>query len=191
MEAVMKRILAGLLVIFWSVGFAAADDIADKANAAEALAANGKYVEALDALDAAATAVWDKTPLSFRRTLWVAEPPGGFGAYNPRETNVYDSGADMILYAEPIGFGWQKSGDIWKTDIAVDLTIKEKDGKVLFSQKDFQKLVIASRVRNREFMARFTYTLTGIASGEYSAETTLRDAVSGKSGMFALPFVIK
>ena len=187
----MIRILAAILGALWLGGTAVAGDVADKATAAEGLVADGKFTEALAALDDAASAVWDEAPLTFRRVLWVAEPPGGFGAYNPRETNEYASGDDMIVYSEPIGFGWAKAGDVWKTNLAADLVIKTKAGDVLFTQKDFQKLEVSSRVRNHEFMARFTYTLTGIAKGEYSAETTLRDTVSGKTGSFELPFVIK
>ncbi len=67
---------------------------------------------------------------------------------------------------------------------------ERRSGEVLLKKSDFQKLQLGSRVRNREFMARFTYTLTGIPAGEYICETTLRDAVTGKSGTFALPFVI-
>jgi len=40
-------------------------------------------------------------------------------------------------------------------------------------------------------MTRFTFTLTGLPVGPYTLETTLRDAISSKSGSFTLPFVIK
>lgn len=187
----MLRILAGVLVVALSVGSAAADELSDKTKAAEDLAAAGKFLEAMDALDDAATLIWDRAPLTFRRALWVAEPPAGFGAYNPRETDAYAAGDEMIAYVEPVGFGWRKSGDTWQTDLAADVSIKDKDGKEIFAQKDFQKLALSSRVRNREFMTRFTFTLTGLPAGDYTLETTLRDAVSSKSGSFTLPFVIK
>ena len=186
----MLRLMTWLVALVVLTGTAAAQDITDKAKEAEALAASGKFVEAIAALDQAATALWEKAPLSFRRALWVAEPPQGFGAYNPRETNVYAAGDSMIAYVEPFGFGWKKAGDVWRTDIIADLVIKSKKGEVLLRKPDFQKLQLGSRVRNREFMTRFTYTLTGIPPGEYVCETTLRDAVTGKSGTFALPFVI-
>lgn len=186
----MLRLTTWLIAAIVMTGTAMAQDVTNKAKEAEALAASGKYVEAIAALDQAATALWDKAPLSFRRALWVAEPPQGFGAYNPRETNVYAAGDGMIAYVEPVGFGWKKTGDVWRTDMVADLTIKSKQGEVLLRKTDFQKLQLGSRVRNREFMTRFTYTLTGIPPGEYIAETTLRDLVTGKSGTFALPFVI-
>lgn len=187
----MTRLIGAFVAAVFLVGPAAAQGIAEKARQAETLAGQGKYVEAIAALDEAATLLWDKAPLTFRRALWVAEPPSGFGAYSARETNVYAPGADMIVYAEPVGFGWRKSGDIWRTDLITDLVLKSKDGKVLYQKIELQRLQIGSRVRNREFMARFTYTFTGIAAGEYLAQTTLRDAVTGKKGTFTLPFVVQ
>jgi len=187
----MFRVICGLVAVIIATGSAAAQDVTAKASEAEALARAGKFIEAMAALDEAAYAVWEKAPLSFRRALWVAEPPGGFGLYNPREDNVFDAGAEMIAYVEPVGFGWRKSGDVWTTDLVADLVVKSKDGKVLASQSDFQQLQITSRVRNREFMARFTYTFTGIPAGEYAVETVLRDKVSGKSGTFTLPITVR
>jgi len=190
-ESEMYRLLASSLVSALLLGPAAAGEIADKAGEAEELAAAGDFLPALALLDEAADSLWSDSPLVFRRVIWVAEPPLGFGAYSPREGNEFASGDEMIIYAEPVGFGWQRSGDIWRTGIATDLIVKDAGGEVLFEQEDFQKLEIASRVRNREFMATFTYTFSGIPPGEYSVETTLRDTVTGKSGTLSLPFVIR
>lgn len=172
-------------------GGAAAQEIAAKAQEAEALLGQGKAVEAIAALEEAAGAAWDKAPLTFRRALWVAEKGSGFGVYNPREGDTFAPGTPMLVYAEPIGFGWNRSGDIWRTDLIADVTIRAKDGKQLFAQEEFQKLQLASRVRNREFMVNFTYTLSGITPGDYLLETTLRDQVTGKKGSFTLPFSVR
>jgi hypothetical protein len=184
---------AGLLVSVILSGSASAGEIRDDAAQAESLAANGKYVEAIEALDRAATSLWDKSPLSFRTALWVAEAPDRFGVYNPRKANAYIAGENMFAYAEPVGIGWRKAGDIWQTDFTADFTLKTKDGSQLFSQQDFAKSQSgesSSRLRIRELMVRFTVILTNIPAGEYMAEFTVRDAVSGKSGAFSLPFVI-
>jgi hypothetical protein len=169
----------------------AASEPGGKAREAELLAAEGKYAEALRALDEAAGALWEKSPLSFRRALWVASPPDGFGAYNPRESNIFASGASMIIYAEPVGFGWRKSGEVWQTDINIELTVKSKTGEVLLHKNDFQKLRMGSRVQNREFIATLTYTFTGIPNGEYVVDTIFHDTVTKKSGTFSLPFVVR
>jgi hypothetical protein len=53
----------------------------------------------------------------------------------------------------------------------------------LFSQQDLAKAdagTSMSRVRLRELIARFTIVLNDAPAGEYLAEFTVRDAVSGK-----------
>jgi hypothetical protein len=189
----MQRIFAALLATAILSGSSAAGEISDKAARAESLAGRGKYVEAIEALDQAAASLSDKSPLSFRTALWVAEPPDRFGVYNPRRTNAFIAGENMFAYAELVGIGWKKTGDIWQTDFTADFSLKTKDGRQIFSQQDFAKAdagTSMSRVRIRELIARFTIVLNDVPAGEYLAEFTVRDAVSGKNGTFSLPFAI-
>jgi hypothetical protein len=172
-------------------GSAAAQTLADKTKQAEAFADSGKFVDALAALDEAETLVWERMPLACRRILWVADKAAGFGIYNPRESDVYGAGADMLAYAEPIGFGWRKSGDIWHADLAADVVIRSENGTELFSKPDFGHFPIASRVRNREFQLDLKFTLSGVPAGKYVLETTLRDTIGGKKGTCRLPFTIR
>lgn len=186
-----RMIVVAATLALSGIGPAVAQTVSDDAKKAEALAADGKYAEAIAALDVAADLLWQKSPLVCRRVLWVAEKAAGFGEYNPREGNVFKSGEDMLAYAEPIGFDWRKSGDIWHTDLVADFIIRGKDGKELFRKDDFGKFDIASRARNREFMLNLSYSVTGAPAGEYIAETHLRDNVSGKQGSCDLAFTIK
>lgn len=164
---------------------------AGKAGDVDALAAQGKYVEALAALDEVAVALSEKAPLTVHRALWVAERPTGFGAYIPRQNNVFASGVKMIIYAEPVGLGWRKNGEFWETEAAIDVLVKGKDGAVLQRAPDFTNLRTSSRVRNREMMAQLTYSFTGIPVGEYVVESIMRDKVSGKTASFSLPLVVR
>ena len=170
---------------------AAAAESAGKAGDVDALAAQGKYTEALAALDEAAVALSEKAPLTVHRALWVAEPPTGFGGYIPRQNNVFASGVKMIIYAEPVGLGWRKNGEFWETEAAIDVLVKGKDGTVLQRAPDFTNLRTSSRVRNREMMAQLTYSFTGIPVGEYVVESIMRDKVSGKTASFSLPLVVR
>jgi len=185
------RLLASLGVAACAIGPVAAQTVSDKAKEAEDLAAQGKFADALVALDDAVSLLWDKAPLECRRVLWVAEEAPGFGEYKPRETNVFSSGEALLAYAEPIGFGWRKSGDLWHAEMAADVIIRSKDGAELHRQDDFGRFPIASRVRNREFFLNLTFKLSGIPTGDYIVETVLRDTVTGKKGACALPFTIR
>jgi hypothetical protein len=168
-----------------------AQDISTRTKEAAAFAEQGKFVEAFGALDEAEAAIWDRMPLTIQRALWVADSPTGFGLYTPRPDNIFDAGAPMHIYAEPIGFGRRKSGDLWHAELRADLVLKKRDGAELVRQPDFQKLGFASWVRNREFMTTFTYTFDNIPKGEYQVDTKLRDAVTGKAVAFSLPFVVR
>jgi hypothetical protein len=107
----MQRIFAGVLVAAILAASASAGGIADRAAQAESLAAEGKFVAAFEALDEAVTLLWNKSPLSFRKFLWVDHDPRGFGAYVPRPSNVYKAGDKMIAYAEPVGYDWKSFGE--------------------------------------------------------------------------------
>jgi len=174
-----------------TVAAALMQDISTMLKEAAALAERGKFVEAFGALNEAETAIWDRMPLTIQRALWVADNPTGFGVYTPRPDNVFDAGAPMRIYAEPIGFGWSKSGDLWHVELRADLVLRKHDGTELFRHADFQKLALASWARNREFMTTFTYTFSGLPKGEYLVDTTLQDAVTGKAVTFSLPFVVR
>lgn len=165
-------------------------EIADAGSKAEALAAQGKYLEALDALSTASDTIWQKSPIVFRKTLFVASDPGGYGIFDLRESNVFKPGEQLLVYAEPVGFGYGKDGALSVIDLSLDFEIRGKDGKVLGSQKAFSASTLRSRVQNREFMLKVVYTLNGAPAGDYEVTTTVNDKVSGKSGSFTLPFTL-
>ncbi len=185
--------LIGFIV---SIVFAAttptfAQDVPARLKQAEALIQQNKLTEAMAALDEASALLWERAPLTFRKALWVVSKPQGFGVYSVREDNVFAQSAPMIAYAEPIGFGWRRDGELWRTDLAVDIVVKDPAGKEIGRQDNFGRLQIVSRVRNREFMSDFTYTLRGLPAGNYQLETRMRDQVSSKTGSFTLPFTVK
>jgi hypothetical protein len=169
----------------------AAPPVAETESDVQALVAQGKFEDAIAALDETAAALWEKAPLTFRRALWVAAQPEGYGAYKPRENEIFASGAKMIAYAEPLGFGWRKKGDIFEMDVAIDVQVMRKDGEVVFRKDNFQVLRVGSRVKNREFMTHLGFTFSGIPAGEYIVETVMRDKIGGKAGAFTLPFIIR
>ncbi|CAN5217907.1 hypothetical protein BH10PSE7_BH10PSE7_04540 [soil metagenome] len=169
---------------------AAAGEIADAGAKAEALAAQGKYLDALDTLSSASDAIWQKSPLVFRKALFVAADPAGYGMFDLRENAIFKQGEPLLVYAEPVGFGYGKDGALSTINLSLDFEIKNKDGKVLGSQKEFSNASLRSRVQNREFMLKVVYTLNGAPAGDYEVTTTVNDKVSGKSGSFTLPFTI-
>ncbi len=158
--------------------------------AANAQSAAAGQLKALDAAREAYIQQWLKTPLIVRNATFVSGRSGGFGKYTPRANNEFKSGEDMLVYAEPVGFGWGKTATGYSIDFIVDFTISTSDGKILAGRKAFQKLGLQSRVRNTEFFISLTYTFTGIPVGDYVITTTLNDIHRGETASFDLPIRI-
>ena len=148
-------------------------------------------LQEIDRRYAALVEAWEKTPLTVRRALFVADHPHGFGLYQERASNVFKPGEALVAYAEPVGFGAKDAGSgLVEFGFAVDFLIKSPDGQILTGQQDFARLTQQSHVRNLEFMLVLTLNVTGAPPGDYVVEYKLRDVSGDKSTSFELPFKI-
>ena len=144
-------------------------------------------VKAEKAVDAA----WSQSPLRFRQAFFVSETPTGFGIYKQRPDAPFKVGDKLIVYAEPVGYGWKPNDDGTATfGFDVDVAVKSPDGKVLFNQANFSHLALTSHARNHEFMLALTLDLSGADPGQYVLEYTTRDIASDKSAVISLPFTL-
>lgn len=153
-------------------------------------AANAQSLADIERTEAAVVEAWERAPLAFRRTLFVTEADG-FGVYKERANAVFGSGEPLLIYAEPVGYAWKDNGDgTFSIGFNVDLLLKTTGGKIVAGQENFQKLVLVSRARNREFMLTLKLNLTGAPAGDYVVEYRTRDAFGDKSAIISLPFTI-
>lgn len=179
--------LAGLLI----TGAAWAGEAQDIAGRAESEAASGKHVEAIASMREAMLAVWDKAPLTFVQSFPVSKRATGFGVYEKRPDGPYKNDEPLLIYVEPVGYGWKKDGDIYNSEIAADFAVRDAAGKVLGGQKDFGNFKLSSHARNSEYYVNLRYNFTGLAAGSYVIVTTFRDIVSGKSASFETNFEVQ
>lgn len=165
---------------------AAAGPIADKAAEVETLLAAGDDVGAIAAARDLFASTWDATTgLSIGETVLLAEPASGYGIYNPRPNDTYKLGEPVLIYAEPMGFGYGSPGEgLYSIGFFVDLKVMTEMGEILGDLQNLTELDLTSRYPNREFQANLTYNLEGIAPGRYILQTTLRDKNSAKIGSF-------
>ncbi len=189
----MKALFVAIAAAIFMLTSAAvkAGEIADAAGSAEQLLDQGKFDEAMKALDTVQDMIWRQAPLSIRKAVFVSTDPQGFGIYTERPNNEYRSGEPLIIYAEPFGFGYGRDGDLFVIDLGLDFVIKASDGSVLAEQKDFGSLTLKSRVPNREFMAKLNYDFSGLKPGDYEVLTRIKDKNSDKVAEFSMPFKIK
>lgn len=184
----------GLLVLGAGLAFstveATAGAVVDAANKAEALASEGKNAEALAAIEDAREAIWSQVPMSFGKVLFVASDPQGFGIYDIRDNSSFKLKDPLVIYFEPMGFGYGHDGDINIIDMKLDFEITSMAGESLHKQQGFANLTLRSRVANKEFMGKITYDFSGLPLGEYVVITTVNDLNSPKSASFSMPFTM-
>ncbi|MES2432753.1 MAG: hypothetical protein V4586_02885 [Pseudomonadota bacterium] len=163
-----------------------AGPIVDKATEIEALLAANNPTAALEAASNLSTEVWDSGPdITIRAAALVDAPVTMLGIYNPRQDDKYQIGAPILIYAEPVGYGFGAAGEgLYSFGFIVDLKVMTEAGEVLGELPSVANLDVTSRAQNREFPANLTYTLTGLVPGRYVLETTLRDKNSQKAGSF-------
>lgn len=186
----MKTYLFAAALIALQASAANAGDIADAAQKAETAFEAGNYASAMTSLNGARDVVWAASPLTINKAILVASDPQGYGIYDIRDNNQYKSGEPIVIYTEPSGFGYGRDGEIYLLKMALDFEIKNSSGESLATQKDFAKWELRSRIPNKEFMGKITYTFSGVEPGDYVVETHIRDQNSDKTVTFSTPFKI-
>lgn len=164
------------------------------AGIALAAPAQAQSLEAIAAAEEAVYTAWEATPLTFREALFVSSDEAEFGSYDARPDAVFAPGEPIIVYAEPVGFGWIEEGTGedagYRFGFDIDLRILSPEGTVLLAQPDFMAVEETSRARTRDFLLMMTLDLSGAEPGNYRLEYTVRDIASEKSAPIALDFSI-
>jgi hypothetical protein len=162
----------------------------DAATQAEAALASGDPKKAYAAMGETLDTVWNEIPLTIQKALFTAADPQGFGIYDLRDSNEFKSSQPLVIYSEPVGYGYGRDGDLYTINMDLDFVVKTAEGEELGGQKSFSQWQLKSRVPNREFMGKLTYTLDGIEPGDYIITTTVRDQNSDETTSFDMPFKI-
>jgi hypothetical protein len=163
---------------------AIAGEISDAAIQAESLFEAGNHSKAFAALNKARELVWDAAPLTINKAVLVASDPQGFGIYDIRDDNRYRANEDIVIYTEPSGFAYGRDGDLYVIGMTLDFEVKSTNGESLASQENFAAWQLRSRVPNKEFMGKITYSFADIQPGDYIVDTRIRDLNSDKVTSF-------
>jgi hypothetical protein len=154
-------------------------------------AAMDKAIEDINAARAATAEALNSAPLGFRHILFVSEIPEGFADYQPRADNIFKPDEPLIVYTEPIGVSWTKSGDEVSSKLVVDFEILLPEGKIIAGHRGFGEFALSAREPPLDFMTQFKIDVTGAPAGAYILGLTMHDTNSGKSTTKDLPFEIR
>ena len=142
--------------------------------------------EAWSTLDTA----WDAAPLTFATATFVKGDVEGYGRYTPRADASFAPGEPMVVYTEPVGFGYDRVEDGYKVDLVADFEVLNASGQVLASQTGFADLGVTARKRVHEFHTTLKFAFEGLRAGDYTLAIALRDRASDKSATLTLPFSV-
>lgn len=167
--------------------------VAAAALAATLMLASPAWAQSLEALDAAQAqvdSVWEQTPLTFRKALF-ADKIDAFGVYEPKQGAVFSPGEQIVVYAEPVGYGYQSNDDgTYSFGFDFDLVVKTEDGQIMGGQEKFARTELKSRVQNKEFLVTLTLSLDGAPAGNYVLEYLAHDIASDETATISLPFTL-
>lgn len=182
--------LSLVLSVFCSTTVMAGSIVSDVKHAIE-LSKNGNSAESMSVMRDVTADLWLQSPLAFTEALFVTGDAPLYGAFEPRNSNVFKEGEPVFVYAEPIGYGWRQNGDYFETDLGVDAALLSPEGTVLWSQKSFGNFDLTSRKRFMEYMMNLELDITGLPAGSFVLEYTVTDRIGGNSAVISLPFVRK
>lgn len=177
------------ILVACGASYAAAGPVVDAAARAEALQAEGKTVEALDALNEAVDSIWTQGPLAFRKVVLV-ESTAPSGAYVERTDRTFRPDDKLVVHVEPVGYGYGGSGSGARIGFTGDLALENATGQILTEAKDLFSVSVDSAAGRREFDMTLSFQVPYVRPGEYIARFTIRDQNSDKTGSFDVPFTV-
>lgn len=177
------RFLSLLLVLIFSIGTKAMPESSVEATLQNASSAysSGKYTESIKLIEEALDEVRLKAPLTIENFYPVRREAPYFGSFGPRANTIYESNEVLYFYLEPKNIVFVKKGETYIGGFFLDLRFKDDKGEVLLEQKKFLDAEFNSRNPIHDLYANITLNLTGVSSGIYRAEFTVRDLNSNKS----------
>lgn len=165
-----------------------AGPVVDAATEAESLHAEGRTVEALDALEGAVDTLWERSPLAFR-TVEVVETADD-GSRTPRADSTFRPDDTLTVFVEPVGYGYGPADADSTIAFTIGLVIENTTGQVLVDAPDAFSVAAPSAQGNRNFGMTLSVVVPFIRPGDYKAVFSVADRNSDKTATFEIPLTI-
>ncbi len=147
--------------------------------------------DALDDAGAAYMTAWEAAPLSVRKALFVSAPADGFGVYSERADGAFAAGEPILIYVEPVGYGFTAEDGMNSFGTAIDVRILTAEDEEIFAQTDFLTIASESAEKPTEFFGNLSLEMSGLPAGAYVLELTLKDMASDETAPVTLPFEVE
>ncbi len=155
--------------------------------------ANNSQLAELQAAKQQFLAVWNNTAFTSQFDVFVAEGShSGYGIYREHvPANVFRPGETIVLYMEPVAFGYQPVTDednvnntatLYRINMTADYIISDSAGTVLATIEDIPAGEIISHNKNTEFSLTLTLSQEEpFPVGDYMITYVVHDGVTGQS----------
>lgn len=130
---------------------------------------------------------WNQSEFHSAFDTYIVEGTAmGYGAYVPRESNVFSPGEAIVLYVEPVGFTHlpfaEDNRTVYLMNFTADISIRSGNQTELQSITDIPVTTVVSFRPNTELFLELTLNQeTAFPDGEYMISYTITDEPSGES----------
>ena len=130
-----------------------------------------------------------RAPLDVHDGQVLEDYPQNLGIYRPAKASMVFT-PTLILYLEVDNHGFRKRPEGFELDLYTDVFIQDGDGEKLGGKEKFGTHQLLSRVPYRTTHMVLEVGIQGLPPGQYQAQVTVHDAVSGKVGKLFIPFSV-
>ena len=140
---------------------------------------------------AALDRAWDTSTLGFTAATFAETPASSFGQFVPRMSNIFQTGETITVYAEPVGYGFMKTGANYAYKLNAGFQLLTLTGQILAEQAGFTQFEGSARSKQRQLPTNLSFQFEGLPAGTYILKADFNDQYSGKEASFSLPFEIE
>lgn len=165
--------------------------MSEAAARAERLAGEHRTAEAFQALDEVRSLLWASQSLTVVRAVLV-DDVAGYGIYTPRAEQRALPGDSVIVYAEPVSYGYKRRADgRYQINLDADISVELETGQVIAEGRDLFSFDAVSVRPLKAFHVALSFKLPDdLKPGTYHIVLTLRDRHGGGNAEAALPIEI-
>lgn len=175
------------LARFWTSELAAVQTML---GAKEGAQAGASWAEARRHLNDAAASLAEAAPLEVRH-LAFCRAVRSFGSIEPFESQEFDAGQRVLLYAEIENFRTQQTADGYYTSLRSSYEIVDASGRQVMGRESTATEDYCQRPR-RDYFIGCDFRLPGsLRPGQYALRLTVEDLKTGKSGQASIEFTIR
>ena len=146
------------------------------------------YQKSIGLLFEALSLISKEMPLQISH-LSLCDRVDGHRDYQAKPGFALAQGEPFLLYFEVDGFNSLKDGDKYWVSLAEDARVADKEGKLLFDEKDW--VVLKNDYSTPVVPVYFTNRLTGMESGTYTVTITVRDEYKKRTVQKVFEFSVK